>query len=48
LKVWKEEPEQFIELEDENCFISEYDLDSECSMTLLSYQLLEKLIASFY
>lgn len=46
--LWQKRPEQFIELEDENYFLSEYDLDAGCSLNLLSYQLLEKLISSFY
>lgn len=46
--MWKDEPESFIENEDENYFISEYDLDSECSTSLLAFQFLEKLISAFY
>lgn len=46
--MWRDEPEQFIEIEDDNYFIFEYDLDSECSTSLLAYQLLEKIIYAFY
>lgn len=35
--MWRDEPEQFIEIEDDNYFIFEYDLDSECSTSLLAY-----------
>ena len=48
IQQWQSNPEYFIENEDENYFMSEYDLDAACSMNLLSYQLLEKLISSCY
>lgn len=48
ISQWQSNPEYFIENEDENYFISEYDLDSACSTKLLAYQLLEKLISSCY
>ncbi len=34
---WKNDPESFIELEDENYFISEFDLDAGCTVNLLGY-----------
>ena len=35
-------------MEDEIGFIIEYDIDYECSLSLLAYQFLEKLIVNFY
>ena len=48
IDLWKEDPEQFIEHEDEHYFISDYDIDSECNLSFLSYQLLDKLLYNFY
>jgi len=44
IESWQRDPESFIELEDENYFISEFDLDSACSLNFLAHQLTEKLI----
>ena len=46
--LWQNEPETFIEMESESYFISEFDLDSGCATNLIAYQVLEKIIASFY
>jgi hypothetical protein len=35
--TWQSDPESFIELEDENYFISEFDLDSACSINFLAH-----------
>ena len=35
-------------MEDENYFLSEFDLDHGCSTNLLAYQLLEKLVFQLY
>ena len=48
IDMWQKDPEYFIEHEDENYFLLEYDLDSECSMNLLAQQLIEKIMQKFY
>jgi hypothetical protein len=35
-------------MESESYFISEFDLDAGCATNLIAYQVLEKLIISFY
>ena len=37
LEQWKEEPEAFIEQEDDNYLMLEYDMDPEMSLSLLSF-----------
>jgi hypothetical protein len=37
LNQWVEEPENFIESEDENYLMREYDMDSEMTISLLSF-----------
>ena len=43
-----EEPESFIEQEDDNYLMLEYDMDTEMTISLLSFQLIDKLIEKFY
>jgi len=45
---WRYEPETFIENEDENYLMLEYDMDPEMTISLLSFQLIDKLIEKFY
>ena len=45
---WRYEPETFIENEDENYLMLEYDMDQEMTISLLSFQLIDKLIEKFY
>jgi hypothetical protein len=45
INSWQNDPESFIELEDENNFINEFDLDSACSINFLAHMLIEKLIS---
>ena len=45
---WGYEPEAFIEQEDDNYLMLEYDMDPEMSLSLLSFQLIDKLIEKFY
>lgn len=45
---WMQEPESFIENEDENYLMLEYDMDCEMTISLLSFQLIDKLIEKFY
>jgi hypothetical protein len=37
IKTWQSDPESFIELEDENYFINEFDLDSACPINFLAH-----------
>jgi hypothetical protein len=46
--LWKYEPENFIEQEDDNYLMLEYDMDPEMTVSLLSFQLIDKLIEKFY
>ena len=48
VEQWKEEPESFIEQEDYNYLMLEYDMDAEMTLSLLSFQLIDKLIEKFY
>lgn len=48
VQLWRNDPESFIDVEDESYFISEYDLDAGCATNLLAYQVLEKLFSCFY
>ena len=48
INSWQNDPESFIELEDENNFINEFDLDSACSINFLAHMLIEKLISQMY
>ena len=45
---WRYEPESFIEQEDDNYLMLEYDMDPEMTVSLLSFQLIDKLIERFY
>ncbi len=47
LSQWEEDPEGFIENEDDSCFVSEYDLTSEGSLTSLASTFIEKLLEYF-
>jgi len=57
--LWGSDPESFIEhgkslefillfVEDENFFVSEFDVDSEYPVTLLAYITIEKLLEHFF
>ena len=46
--LWKSDPENYIEHEDELYYMLEYDMDAECTMSLLAYQFLEKIVQKFY
>ena len=46
--MWRYEPESFIDQEDDNYLMLEYDMDAEMSLSLLSFQLIDKLIEKFY
>lgn len=48
LEQWRLEPENFIEQEDDNYLMLEYDMDPEMTLSLLSFQLIDKLIEKFY
>jgi hypothetical protein len=48
IATWRTDPESFIELEDENYFINEFDIDSGCSINFLAHQLTEKIITQLY
>lgn len=48
MEQWEEEPESFIEQEDDNYLMLEYDMDAEMTLSLLSFQLIDKLIEKFY
>ena len=37
LEQWQEEPEAFIEQEDDNYLMLEYDMEPEMSLSLLSF-----------
>jgi len=37
IQMWKEEPENFIEQEDDNYLMLEYDMDPEMTISLLSF-----------
>jgi hypothetical protein len=43
LESWQNDPEYFIENEDEH-FLLEYDLEADCSINLLALHLIEKLL----
>ena len=47
LSSWQNDPEYFIENEDEQ-FLLEYDLQEDCSINLLAQHLIEKLLQNFY
>ena len=47
LKSWSNDPEYFIENEDEH-FLLEYDLEADCSINLLALHLIEKILQQFY
>ena len=47
-ETWIQEPETFIEQEDDNYLMLEYDMDPEMTVSLLSFQLIDKLIEKFY
>lgn len=47
LSSWQNDPEYFIEHEDEQ-FLLEYDLQDDCSINLLAQHLIEKLLQKFY
>lgn len=46
--MWRTDPESFIEFEDENYFINDFDLDSNCSLNFLAHLVTEKLISKLY
>ena len=48
VEQWRYEPEAFIEQEDDNYMMLEYDMDPEMTLNLLSFQLIDKLIDKFY
>lgn len=48
LNQWRDEPENFIEQEDDNYLMLEYDMEPEMSVSLLSFQLIDKIIEKFY
>lgn len=48
LNHWRDEPENFIEQEDDNYLMLEYDMEPEMSLSLLSFQLIDKIIEKFY
>jgi hypothetical protein len=48
VEQWKNEPENFIEQEDDHYLMLEYDMDPEMTLSLLSFQLIDKLIEKFY
>lgn len=48
VQSWRSDPESFIEQEDENYFINDFDLDAGCSLNFLAHQLTEKLITQLY
>lgn len=48
IQMWRDEPENFIEQEDDNYLMLEYDMDPEMTISLLSFQLIDKLIEKFY
>jgi hypothetical protein len=48
IRSWESDPESFIEMEDENCFVSEFDLDPACSVNFLAHQLTERLLSQLY
>lgn len=48
LNQWCEEPENFIEQEDDNYLMLEYDMEPEMTVSLLSFQLIDKIIEKFY
>jgi hypothetical protein len=48
VEKWKFDPETFIEQEDDNYLMLEYDMDPEMTLSLLSFQLVDKLIEKFY
>lgn len=37
IQTWQSDPESFIEMEDENYFVSEFDLDSGYSLNFLAH-----------
>jgi hypothetical protein len=48
IQLWSTDPESFIELEDENYFINDFDLDSACSINFLAHLVTEKMITQMY
>jgi hypothetical protein len=48
VQAWRTDPESFIELEDENYFINDFDLDSACSINFLAHLVTEKMISQMY
>jgi hypothetical protein len=48
VQQWISEPETFIEQEDDNYLMLEYEMEPEMTISLLSFQLIDKLIEKFY
>lgn len=48
VEQWREEPEAFIEHEDDSYLMLEYEMDAEMTTNLLAFHLVDKLIENFY